>query len=1373
MVEEVDTPSGLSFLNLQCHGVLSSALYQPTIASYMFAVPRLFLRLLPNRTMRTVKILQDFDGLVLPGEMLLVLGRPGSGCSTLLKTLAGDTHGFRINDEKSINYHGISFQQMHHEFKGGCVYLSELDVHFPELTLGETLIFAASTRTAGPDQITTPSGVGRTAADLFSLDEAFDTKVGNSMIRGLSGGEKKRTSLAEAFISGAQFQCWDNSTRGLDSSTAIRCIELLRKSTESLQTTVIMSIYQASEAMYQKFDKVTLLYEGRQIYFGPADLAEDYFHRLGFIRPNRTTTADFLTSLTNPAERIIREGYENRAPRSPDDFAGIWKQSAESKALRNEISKFNTANPIQAQRVKADYRRVRLQRCTYTLSLCSQILICIKRGFVRLRNNYGPGVAALFGNTVLAIVIGSIFYNLGPGTDSLDRRDILIFFALMTSAFSPAFEVATMWAQRPIVEKHNSYAFYHPIAEGVASMICDVPFKLVNSFMFHIPIYFMTNLRRTAGAFFTYWFFTFMTVLTMSMAFRMIGSLSRTLGQSMPPCSTIVVLAIICTGFVIPPSYMVPWLGWFRWISPVSYTYESLMINEYHDRQFPCTTLVPTGSNYFQGGMQGKTCSSLGSVSGQEIVQGSNYLSVKYGYTMDHLWRNLPILIAMMIAFCAIHLCAAEYIPAQRSRGEILLFPRRHAGRLYKESYAGEAADSKTFAQDVNAETHVTGQQEYRVAASEKDAVETIQRQSAVFHWRNLNYEIKTHDGKRRILKDLHGWVKPGTLTALMGVTGAGKTSLLDVLADRVATGVATGDVHIDDKLRDATFGRRIGYVQQEDIHLPTTTVREALQFSALLRQSKDKSKAERLSYVDSVLDMLDMEAYADAIVGVPGEGLNVEQRKRLTIAVEMVARPDILLFLDEPTSGLDSQTAWSICMLLRKLADNGQAILCTIHQPSSQLFQTFDSLLLLKKGGTQLYFGPIGPGACVLIDYFERNGAVKCPIGANPAEWIIEATRVEPQSTDAEKHDFADRWNASNEKQEVLQHIENLRVNVREKTDLRRKDGYAVSTLEQLVVVTTRTFQQYWRDPGYLYSKITVSLGITLVNGLSFTNSPLDIQGFTDLLFSIFLITQLFPSVGQQIIPRLTDGRALFEARERRNRSYSWVVFIASNVIVELCWQTLVGVLVYITWYYPTGMWRNGDANFSTTERGGLIFTLIWIFHLWTSTLSQAMAAGVEHSETAVQYSVLLFWLSLVFSGILVFPNALPGFWVFVYRASPLSYLSNGIILGGLANTHITCSSKELLKIDMLPPGYDSCGDYLGPYAQSNNGYIENPGAASNCSYCSIADTNSFLGGLGMNTQNPWENVGFMVVYVVFNILLTFVLYWAARVPRKSKGSP
>lgn len=215
-----------------------------------------------------------------------------------------------------------------------------------------------------------------------------------------------------------------------------------------------------------------------------------------------------------------------------------------------------------------------------------------------------------------------------------------------------------------------------------------------------------------------------------------------------------------------------------------------------------------------------------------------------------------------------------------------------------------------------------------------------IERQTAVFHWQDICYDIKIKGEARRILDHVDGWVKPGTLTALMGVSGAGKTTLLDVLATRTTMGVITGEALVDGRQRDDSFQRKTGYVQQQDLHLSTTTVREALNFSALLRQPAHVSKQEKLDYVTDVIKLLDMDEYADAVVGVPGEGLNVEQRKRLTIGVELAAKPQLLLFLDEPTSGLDSQTSWAILDLLEKLQKNGQAILCTIHQPSAMLFQ-------------------------------------------------------------------------------------------------------------------------------------------------------------------------------------------------------------------------------------------------------------------------------------------------------------------------------------------------------------------------------------------------------------------------------------------------
>ena len=181
------------------------------------------------------------------------------------------------------------------------------------------------------------------------------------------------------------------------------------------------------------------------------------------------------------------------------------------------------------------------------------------------------------------------------------------------------------------------------------------------------------------------------------------------------------------------------------------------------------------------------------------------------------------------------------------------------------------------------------------------------------------------------------------------------------MLASRVNIGVVQGDILVDGLPTDSSFQHRVGYVQQQDLHLDTMTVRDALKFSAVLRQSAEISKADKLAYVDEVIDVLEMHAFADAVIGSPGQGLNVEQRKRLSIGVELAARPQLLLFLDEPTSGLDSQTSWTIIKLIKKLTRAGQAVLCTIHQPSATLFSNFDRLLLLARGGQTVYFG----GAC------------------------------------------------------------------------------------------------------------------------------------------------------------------------------------------------------------------------------------------------------------------------------------------------------------------------------------------------------------------------------------------------------------------------
>ncbi|KAI6090969.1 P-loop containing nucleoside triphosphate hydrolase protein [Hypoxylon rubiginosum] len=643
----------------------------------------------------------------------------------------------------------------------------------------------------------------------------------------------------------------------------------------------------------------------------------------------------------------------------------------------------------------------------------------------------------------------------------------------------------------------------------------------------------------------------------MTVLFRMIGSISRTREQTVTPVTLFILLSVIYGGFVVPPSYMVPWLGWFWRINPLSYTYESVLINELRDRSFPCSVFIPEGPAYSQVPTSDRVSAAIGSNIGDDVVQGTDYLALKYGYTLDHLWRNLGILLAMMLAFFAIHLVASQYIPAQPSRGEILLFKRGTKKIDHVQVDEEMGSETKYAHYDADAETSpAVGMH----AASESNTRTRSATGSAVFYWQDVNYEINSRQGTRKILKNIDGWLKPGTLTALMGVTGAGKTTLLDVLADRVTTGVATGDISLDGKGRGASFRRRVGYVQQEDIHLSTATVREALEFSALLRQPNRESTREKVEYVNEVLRMMDMEQYADAVIGVPGEGLNVEQRRRLTIAVELAAKPDLLLFLDEPTSGLDSQTAWSICNLLRQLASSGHTILCTIHQPSSQLFSMSDRLLLLDKGGSTLFFGDLGPESSHLIQYFTKNGAPPCDPGDNPAEWILDVTgnrECDQTSLNQTCDKWPRTWQQSEEKQIVLQQLADIRRSFSQDESLingiNEASVYVSSYWKQFLVLSKRICQDQWRNPIYLTTKCSLCICLALFNGISFYNEPLNLQGLISLLFSTYLLTQIFSGMGQQVANRLAAGREIFESRECMTQSYSWAMFIGANVAVKL----------------------------------------------------------------------------------------------------------------------------------------------------------------------------------------------------------------------------
>jgi ATP-binding cassette, subfamily G (WHITE), member 2, PDR len=262
------------------------------------------------------------------------------------------------------------------------------------------------------------------------------------------------------------------------------------------------------------------------------------------------------------------------------------------------------------------------------------------------------------------------------------------------------------------------------------------------------------------------------------MMFRLIGSLSKSIAQALAPACLILLALVLYTGFVLPVQNMRGWASWLRWLNPVSYGFESLMLNEFHGRNFPCAQFVPSGPDYEGVGSLGQVCSTVGAQAGETFVSGTEYLLSAYGYTNKNKWRNVGILIVMTFGLMIMHLIASELVAGEKSKGEVLVFSRRKMQRP-----------------NADEERRVTNPSARSEKANEDVANEAakVERQTAVFHWSDLTFDIKVKGETRRLLNQIDGWVKPGTLTALMGVSGAGKTTLLDVLASRTSIGVITG----------------------------------------------------------------------------------------------------------------------------------------------------------------------------------------------------------------------------------------------------------------------------------------------------------------------------------------------------------------------------------------------------------------------------------------------------------------------------------------------------------------------------------------------------------------------------------------------------
>ncbi|KAI4642099.1 hypothetical protein J4E93_007243 [Alternaria ventricosa] len=1364
---------GVIYKNLTVKGVGSTASFARTLPDAILGTfgPDLYrivsgfipaLKLGRHKQMRT--LINDFSGVVKDGEMMLVLGRPGSGCSTFLKAISNNRESYAAV-EGDVSYGGIPAGKQKKQFRGEVNYNPEDDSHMADLNVWQTLKFALTNKTKKNEKHEIPI-ILEALLKVFGISHTKYTKVGDEYVRGVSGGERKRVSIAETLATKSTVNCWDNSTRGLDASTALDYAKSLRIMTDISNRTTLVTLYQAGEQIYEVMDKVMVIDAGRCIYQGPAGEAKQYFQDLGFKCPERQTTADFLTAVTDPTERQFREGFEDKAPKTSEELEKAFRESEAYKKVLREISEYETelenSGYVDAKEFEGAVRESKSKtvrkKSPYTVSFIRQVLACTQREFWLTWGDQTTLYTKFFIIISNGLIVGSLFYGQALDTSGAFSRGGSGFFSILFLGWLQLSELMKAVSGRNVVKRHEDYAFYRPSAVAIARVVQDFPLLLAQVIPFSIIMYFMTGLDVDVSKFFIYFLFIYITTFCVTSLYRMFAALSPTIDDAVRFAGIALNLLIIYTGYVIPKPQLLTdyiWFGWIYWINPVAYSFESVLANEFSDRIMECapSQLVPQGPGVdpaYQG------CSLTGAPPNSRTVPGSDYLQVSFNYSRSNLWRNFGVVIAFTVLYLLVTVIATETVSFAQSGGGALVFAKnKRAKQAVKEE--APLDEEKVVAGESTASSDTAAHQE-------EEALDSISSSESVFTWKDVEYTVPYQGGERKLLNKVNGYAKPGVMIALVGASGAGKSTLLNTLSQRQSTGVVSGEFLVDGKDLGKAFQRGTGFCEQMDLHDGTATIREALEFSAILRQDKKTPRKEKLDYVNKIIDLLELQDIQDALVS----SLGVEQKKRLTIGVELAAKPSLLLFLDEPTSGLDSNSAYSIVQFLKKLAQAGQAIVCTIHQPSSVLIQQFDMILALNPGGNTFYFGPVGENGTDVIKYFGDRG-VQCPPSKNVAEFILETAAKPVKRKDGSKINWNDEWLNSDNNKQMLQEIDRIKADRSKTVSNQNQEGaeeeseFAASVWEQTTMLTKRTFIQYWRDPSYLYGKLFVAVIIGIFNGFTFWQLGNSIGDLQNRMFTAFLIILIPPTIVNAVVPKFYQNMALWQARELPSRIYGWVAFTTAQVVAEIPIAIVSSVLYWILWYFPTGLPTDSSTS-------GYVFLMTMLFFLFISSWGQWICAFAPSFTVISNVLPFFFVMFGLFNGVVRPYDMMPVFWKYwMFWINPSTYWIGGVLAATLNGIPVECQESETAIFD-APPG-QTCSSYAGAFASASPGYLLNPDATTGCQYCPYSVGNDYLATIHIKASDKWRNFGIFLAFCISNWALVYFFVWSIRIKGWSFG--
>ena len=694
---------------------------------------------------------------------------------------------------------------------------------------------------------------------------------------------------------------------------------------------------------------------------------------------------------------------------------------------------------------------------------------------------------------------------------------------------------------------------------------------------------------------------------------------------------------------------------------------------------------------------------------------GNEVLSAK-GYETSRvwIWLDVIILVGFYLTYCVAYIMLRSY----RDVDEIV-FTRKEA---VKQNF--ELQRNVRLFRRMSTESSIQMPETHK----------TVKFLFDNFVFRNVTFDVpveeekKDEQGKitkvksqRRLLNDLNGVVARGQMVALMGPSGAGKTTLLDALSGKINNGELTLGIDVNGKSLDDELRKAMGYCEQTDKHIESATVREAFRFSADLRVDPSVSTEDKYSYVETIMDDLRMRPIADTYV----RNLSAEQKKLVTIGVELSAQTS-LVFLDEPTTGLDTTAAGNVISVVRRLADKGLIVICTIHQPSQRVFNNFDGLCLLAKG-EMVFFGFTGSESEFVFQYFSKMGYEALP-KENPADYVL---RVCQGKGEEEMASIIANFRNSPENKQLQASMEKTKASVKTEDDKhlnRRVQYFSSSVAKQIRLLLVRYYHDKRRNFSLFLARIFAVAIIGFFVGTMFYRLSNDQTGAElrmGLGFFICLLASFDPIT---LVPDVIDARTVFY-RERDARTYGSAAFLAGVLLSELPAAIIKTIVFSVLSYYFAGVNDDNAGTFFLFMLTYFIVTLLatvfWV--LLSIVLPNSEVVSIVGPISNVVFVVL-------FSGFVIQKNDIPDYWIWVYYLSYLRYLVQCFSIKVFQDQTFYCSEGEGITFTSVN-GTNTVTE-CGPYYNGEQ----------------------MMAMFDVSTDDFWPNIGYSLIFFVGFIALSLL---------------